>query len=286
MLGFHFLVSCFMFLVLSAAAQGEQHQECFDSPVQPCGYLGGITFPFTTSSDPKCGFRIRGCDDDTVDKEISLTDQNWYKIVTIFHSPDLNNLSIIIRYPDFDTPKQLQKPFEIEEKHFKIGNNISFFGCLRNSYDNDVVSSSNMFLYRHCPYHDMYYNSTLRLEYPLPFNPFTCLLFQLPQFGSFCACPSCTFLFSFLEIKFNIPEDCKPCQRPQCEFEFVEGQGLKCYRHDHHAPPPPLSSPSPVSSPATGKAKKIGTVFNFLYLPYIIGKSFFFYLHHLYFTKY
>jgi len=264
--GFHFLVSCLILLVL-VAAQGEQDQEGCPSYGQQCRYLGEIPFPFTTSPKPKCGLRIRNCEEHhTADIEIALTDQNWYKIDTIFRFPDPNHpndpndLSLLIHYPDFDTVAP--EPFKIENKYFEIANNISFFGCCRNSYNNKISNDSNMFLYRQCHDHDMYYSSTLR-DAPLPIIPFACLPFQLPQYGFLPTCPSYTILFSFLLIKLNIPDECKRCEYPLCEFEFEEGQGVKCYRHYHDYAQPPTLSPAPVRS---AKAKKIGTLINFLYL--------------------
>lgn len=266
---FHFLVSCFMLPVL-LAAPWEQYpaDDCPPSP-QPCGYLGNIFPPFTTSHDPKCGLRITGCDDDGELKQIALTDQQWYKIDTIINPTfDPNDLSIFIHYPDFDTivPEQPR----IDKRYFKIDNNITFFGCLRNT-ENKISTPPNMFLYRHCQnmfsYYDMYFSSSHPVDYPMPNIPFACLLFQVSQPESFCNCPPFKLLFSILQIKLNVPKDCKPCPHGPCKLKF-EGQGLNCDPPSDYGQPPRLSRPL-VSSPPMAKAKKLGTVINFLYLLYL-----------------
>ncbi|WVZ12300.1 hypothetical protein V8G54_016830 [Vigna mungo] len=262
---FHFLVSCFMLPVLLAAAPWEQYpaEDCPSSP-QPCGYLGTIFPPFTTTQDPKCGLPISGCDDDSKVKQISLTDQQWYKIDAIINPTlDPNDLSIFIHYPDFDTilPEQPRQPFEIDKRYFKIDNNITFFGCLRNT-ENKISTPPNMFLYRHCKnmflYHDMYYSSSQPVDYPMPNIPFACLLFQVSQPGSFCNCPSFKLLFSILQIKLNVPKNCKPCPHGPCKLK-LEGQRLNCDPPSDYGQPPRLSWPL-VSPPPTAKAKKLGTV--------------------------
>ncbi|QCD90018.1 Protein kinase [Vigna unguiculata] len=178
MLSFHFLLSCFMLLVL-VAANWEPQDDCPSSP-QPCGYLGKIFFPFTTSSNPKCGLRISGCEDDGAVKQISLGGKKLYKIDAIINPLDLNYLSIFIHYPDLDTvatEQQRIQPSEIENEYFTIANNITFFGCSLNP--NEITNSipSNMTLYRHCQNHSMYYNSSHSFDYPMPNIPFACLLF-------------------------------------------------------------------------------------------------------------
>ncbi|CAJ1932399.1 unnamed protein product [Sphenostylis stenocarpa] len=223
---------------------------------QPCGYLGEIYFPFTTSPDPKCGWQIRGCDNLHADKEFSLTGHNWHKIETIFFPPTfhLNYLSIFIR-PDIDAefaPELLEKPFV---------NNFSFSGCSWDSHDYKSQIPSNIsemtLLYTHCPHHDIYFSSTPVLSSSMPISillPFACLLTTR-------TCPSYTFLFSILEIKLNIPESCSYCYPPLCKFRFEEGKGLVCFHDDgpkSTEPPTDMSKP-PTSQPATSKARDRGT---------------------------
>ncbi|BAT98971.1 hypothetical protein VIGAN_10034000 [Vigna angularis var. angularis] len=267
-----FLVSGFMLLVLVAASR-EQYpaEDCPPSP-QRCGYLGDIFPPFTTSKDPKCGLQITGCDDNSEVKQISLTDQKWYKIDAIINPTlDPNDLSIFIHYPDFDNlvPEQPRQPFEMDKKYFEIYNNITFFGCLRNT-QNKISTPPNMVLYRHCQNmslnYDMYFSSSHQVDYPMPNIPFACLLFQVSQSGSFCNYPSFTLLFSILQIKLKMPKNCKACPHGLCKLKF-EGQRLNCDPPSDYGQPPRLSPPLVSPSP-TAKAKKLALCVG---IPVLVG---------------
>ncbi|TKY69330.1 serine/threonine-protein kinase [Spatholobus suberectus] len=265
MLGFLFLLSCFMLLVLAAV-----DEEC--GKPQHCGYLGEISFPFTTSPSQECSglLLIQGCQDDSADKEIQLTDRNWYKIDSIFrtHNFDLEYLSIFIHYPDFDAVFAPEPP----KKPFKISRNITFSKCIRNSND----PTHTMSLYRNCPYYDIYFNSSSEHDdpdspLPMPILPFACLLVSFLPLGQVTipTCPSYTFVFSLLEIKLDIPEDCKscsshedckPCSLPRC-FNF-DGQNLTCIHDDEQklnpGPANPQKPAGPNSEKQNSKAMKIG----------------------------
>ncbi|KAJ1398326.1 Protein kinase-like domain superfamily [Sesbania bispinosa] len=64
------LCLCCVLLLPSAATQGEENEEC--PPPRPCGHLGDISFPFTTSTNPECGFQIRGCEDNAAGLPVQL----------------------------------------------------------------------------------------------------------------------------------------------------------------------------------------------------------------------
>ncbi|XP_020203458.1 LEAF RUST 10 DISEASE-RESISTANCE LOCUS RECEPTOR-LIKE PROTEIN KINASE-like 1.2 [Cajanus cajan] len=216
--GFHFLLSCFMLLVLASVHPVlVDPQQCPQEP-EPCGFLGNISFPFTTSDNSDCGFQIRGCDLEDQVKEIQLTDQEWYKIDSILNSYGYSY--IIIHYPDFDAlsaPWTLKKPFQID-------NNITFSKCISNPTES-TIHKPDMSLYRKCPYFDIYFSSSSKNGDPLPMSPFplpmpslpfACLLFQFLPLGQVTipTCPSCTFLFSLLQIKLDLPKSCIHCHPP------------------------------------------------------------------------
>ncbi|RDX60118.1 LEAF RUST 10 DISEASE-RESISTANCE LOCUS RECEPTOR-LIKE PROTEIN KINASE-like 1.1, partial [Mucuna pruriens] len=210
MFAFHFLLSCFMLLVLAAVQLKEDHDECLQH--QPCGYLGHISFPFTTSSNPQCGLQIKGCKEDGTDKEIQLTTdyQKLFKIDSIFTSLGPKYLSIFIHYPDFDavSPEPLIDPF-------KIKNNITFSICKN--------SNTDMSFYRSCPYYDIYFTSSSGgLEFPLPMPTilFPCLLDRFLPLGTVLNPTSCTFV--------DLPPSCENCNPENgCRVEH-EKQNFTC----------------------------------------------------------
>ncbi|KAK7308243.1 hypothetical protein VNO77_41845 [Canavalia gladiata] len=198
---------CYFVLLLMAAAQkSEYYDECLVP--SNCDYLGKISFPFTTSSKRECGIQIRGCGDPLMDKEIELEDENWYKIDRIIFPPDPDYILVFIHYhyPDLD---RLTFP-ESPKTHFKISDNTSFF---------TYINKSN-----HVHEYAISFGSEQDAQNsPIHIHPNG----QPPKFP----CPSCTFLFSVLQISLQLPESCKPCYHEGClcRFEFDgDGRMLNC----------------------------------------------------------
>ncbi|KAK7407519.1 hypothetical protein VNO78_09472 [Psophocarpus tetragonolobus] len=179
---FHILL---MILVLAAAHS--YHDECPES--QPCGYLGYISYPFTAIHNEECGtMKIRGCENEHAVKQIQLTDNLWYNVVSIVNL----HPSVFIHCPDSDTSQ------------LHILNNITFFRSNRSSPDHcDTPIPPNMSLYISCPHYNISFTSSHAPNDSLhmPTLPYPCLLFQRLPYDS----SSFTFLFSVLEIKIDLP---------------------------------------------------------------------------------
>ena len=80
----------FLLLLISCIVQVVSGTKC--PPSLPCGYVGNVSFPFTTTGHPECGiFVIHGCDDEAGATKSIQNNNRWFDIVS------LNQSTITIR---------------------------------------------------------------------------------------------------------------------------------------------------------------------------------------------
>ncbi|KAJ1390540.1 Protein kinase-like domain superfamily [Sesbania bispinosa] len=210
------LCLCCVVLLPSAATEGEENGEC--PPPRLCGYLGEISFPFTNSTNPECGFQIIGCEDNAADKEIYLGNQR-YKIESI-HQHEMEMLYSIFIYNDSDTQFHPEHPL----------NFLNFFIC-----DPSFTPEprSRMITYRICPFYDIYYTTSPHPDLKLPFLPsFACLPVQFPKPYSPGQCVSSIL---FVEIKVKL-ESCEGCYLTKtCRLHH---ENSTCFESSNAFPPP------------------------------------------------
>ncbi|XP_003614545.2 uncharacterized protein [Medicago truncatula] len=183
---FYFLFLFSYFLLLLSAAP-EWDTKCAKEKVS-CGYLGEISFPFTTVDKRECGLYIIGCDNNSSVKTINLINQT-YEIDSISY---MNNSAIIYGLNSSELEPIKNKP------NFSI-NTVNFYVC-NHGYDN---SHDNKFKYKNCADYDIYFTSTPDKPPMFPIFPLAC--FPVP-FETF----NCVDIISLLEIKVDL-ESCEGC---------------------------------------------------------------------------
>lgn len=214
---FPFLSLFFYFLLLLSAAVEDgkdRTEECEVIPRQ-CGYVGEISFPFTTVNDPKCGFYVRGCDNETAEKEIELVENQFYKIDSIQKQDNQ-----IFIYGNSTDESEIDSVPHDRSNHISL-DKISFHGCSHNS------TCENMWKYRNCPDHDydIYFTSEPDHRPMFPIFPIPCSPpVQFPE-GLAASDPPdhCRLLFSILQIRVELDRYCEYCH-----------EGNPCLlKHDH-----------------------------------------------------
>lgn len=173
-------VFCFLFLFSNLPLLLSAAPEC-EKGITLCGYLGEISFPFTTVNDSECGYYISGCDNSSLVKTIQLRDQTY-----IIDSMYYMNNSIIIYSPN---SHKLNLESAENTKIFSI-NTVSFYKCNHSPEVEDIVK------YRNCSDYDIYFTSIPDYSPMFPIFPFPCL----PIVPYHCE----ELLFSLLEIKIDL----------------------------------------------------------------------------------
>ncbi|KAG2401221.1 LEAF RUST 10 DISEASE-RESISTANCE LOCUS RECEPTOR-LIKE PROTEIN KINASE-like 2.1 [Vigna angularis] len=156
------LFSKFMPLLLAAG----DHGRCSF----PCGYLGNLTFPFTITGRPDCGFlSIRNCSDDPhTPKYIQLQPNGgWVQVVTTYSlisSSTIRFATFQLRDKHFYDLLQNRScevftnsytlPLKSHFAAFRLLYNTSLFLCNKTLN----VTNKNMSKYNACLGYDIYYN--------------------------------------------------------------------------------------------------------------------------------
>jgi len=203
----HF-VFCFLFLFSNLPLLLSAAPEC-GKEKPSCGYLGEISFPFTTVKDSECGYYISGCDNSSLVKTIQLRDQT-YIIDNMYYMYN----SIVIYSPSSD---KLNLDSVKNTPIFSI-NTINFHQC------ND--RPEHMFKYRNCSDYDIYFTSKPDHSPMFPIFPFPCL----PNFA-----PCAQILFSILEIKVDLEvlvdsKFCEECGKGDLCLPEQKTLKLNCVR--------------------------------------------------------
>ncbi|KAG4398070.1 hypothetical protein AAZX31_10G258300 [Glycine max] len=203
-------------------------------PLLSCGDLGNISFPFTTTERPDCGFLpIRNCEDPLKFKMIQLQNNGeWFRVVLV---AQLRNSSIIT--------------FQIRDKHLydllqnesceafrynytippffhfaalRIQYHTSLFRCKRSLH---VSPPTGMLNYTKCPDYDLYYKHIITADDVSRSSLAACTEVQLPIKDVPDAINPFTFVTADIIIRVDLTDECADCNYRhggQCKLDSTE----------------------------------------------------------------
>ena len=228
-LDFLLLLVCHLMLLFVAAGDGNGDRgECPAS--FECGYLGNISFPFTTTERPDCGLlSIQNCNEIVQPKRIQLQNKGKWFYVILKHHVSNTSSSIHIRDDDFYRLLQsrsceafsrnytLPPPFHFAS--FSIEYNATLFRCNRSLH----VSTPKQYVFNYtgCPDYDLYYTFPIAEEY-LPSSLAACTKVQLPIKDVPDANDPFTFVNADITIQVHLSEECANChyqKRGLCQLD-------------------------------------------------------------------
>ncbi|XP_058738042.1 LEAF RUST 10 DISEASE-RESISTANCE LOCUS RECEPTOR-LIKE PROTEIN KINASE-like 2.1 [Vicia villosa] len=200
-----------------------------------CGYLGNISFPFTTTQRQDCGLLpIHNCDD-APRKPKMIQFQNkgkWFEVGIVnpleFHA---GNATCTCVFRDMNLYKLLQdkscEAFRYRyilppTSHFvslHIDSHATLFMCNRSLHVNPPTYMHN---YTNCPLYDFYYQP-FKITDNASLSAFTaCTKAQLPAKDFADADDPFTFVTADITTQVNIKEECASChynQRGRCQLD-------------------------------------------------------------------
>ncbi|KAG5153134.1 hypothetical protein AAZX31_10G257500 [Glycine max] len=203
-------------------------------PLLSCGDLGNISFPFTTTERPDCGFLpIRNCEDPLKFKMIQLQNNGeWFRVVLV---AQLRNSSIIT--------------FQIRDKHLydllqnesceafrynytippffhfaalRIQYHTTLFRCNRSLH---VSPPTGMLNYTKCPDYDLYYKHIITADDVSRSSLVACTEVQLPIKDVPDAINPFTFVTADIIIRVDLTDECADCNYRhggQCKLDSTE----------------------------------------------------------------
>ncbi|XP_061357750.1 LEAF RUST 10 DISEASE-RESISTANCE LOCUS RECEPTOR-LIKE PROTEIN KINASE-like 1.1 isoform X2 [Gastrolobium bilobum] len=223
---FLFLLFCHLIMLLPLAAgyQGE----C--PPSFQCGYVGNISFPFTTTERQDCGLlAIHNCDDHPMKpKEIQLVNQGkWFEVIRVVEqvprSPTVTNFQVRDKYlyqllqsrncEAFTYNCTLPPTFHFGA--FRIGTKATLFRCNQTLH---VRPPTYMYNYTKCHDYDLYYAPEITANDALT----ACAKVQLPIKDVPDSYDPFTFVNADINVEVKLTDECANChhlQRGQCQLD-------------------------------------------------------------------
>lgn len=205
-----------------------------------CGFLGNISFPFTTTQHQDCGLLpIHNCDDDPhKPKIIQLQNKagKWFEFevesitplefqhgsitttsTCIFRDNNLYKLLQTKSCESFNSNYTFPPTFGFAS--FRIKTNTTLFICNRTLHVNPPTYMHN---YTNCPLYDIYYQPYIYADNASQSAFIACKNVQLPNKDLANADDPFTFLTSDIPTEVNVTEECAYChfnQRGKCKID-------------------------------------------------------------------
>ncbi|CAK8574030.1 unnamed protein product [Lathyrus sativus] len=229
------LVYKFLFLLFSQLmllANGYQE----DCPASfSCGYLGNISFPFTTTQRQDCGLLpIQNCDDAMKPKMIQFQNKGKWFVVGNVNSLEFrgsSNATFSFVFRDNNLYQLLQSkscealrynytlPPTSHFLSFHIETRATLFMCNRSLHVNPPTYMHN---YTNCRLYDFYYRPFNNPDNASPTAFTACANVRLPAKDFADADDLFTFITADIPTQVNITEDCSNChynQRGRCQLD-------------------------------------------------------------------
>ncbi|CAJ2630671.1 unnamed protein product [Trifolium pratense] len=229
-----------MLLVLVCGDKSKYQGDC--PPSFRCGYLGNISFPFTTTEHPDCGLLpIHNCHDQLTPKLIQLQNKGTFFQVGIvnpleFHSRGSSPTCTFV-FRDDKLYKLLQTksceafrysytlPSTSGFASFRIKTNATLFVC-NHTLHVHPPTYMHMHNYTKCRQYDLFYQPYIIADNVFRSAFTDCTNVHLPIKDVADGEDPFTFVTADISIEVKITEECAYChfkQRGQCQLDSNRG---------------------------------------------------------------